>query len=164
MQTLFNILQEKASRPTVLYLHGVAHTRGYPHRVDLYKVGHEGNTIRYRFMILMFWSKDLLDAGFPVLAIDYRWLQMATICNKSITFHPKGALVTLQRWLTSERRLLWRTLIELFDTWLTPSGHPRSLSGVTLRFWAGFCHILPYNGICTGGIFFPSLFHSVCNF
>ena len=30
--------QEKASKPTVLYLHGVAHTRGYPHRVDLYKV------------------------------------------------------------------------------------------------------------------------------
>ena len=22
----------------MLYLHGVAHTRGYPHRVDLYKV------------------------------------------------------------------------------------------------------------------------------
>jgi len=42
----------KGSKPTVLYLHGVAHTRGYPHRVDLYK--------------------DLLDAGFPVLAIDYR--------------------------------------------------------------------------------------------
>ena len=32
------IIQEKASKPTVLYLHGVAHTRGYPHRVDLYKV------------------------------------------------------------------------------------------------------------------------------
>ena len=30
--------QEKAGKPTVLYLHGVAHTRGYPHRVDLYKV------------------------------------------------------------------------------------------------------------------------------
>ena len=85
MQTLFNILQEKASRPTVLYLHGVAHTRGYPHRVDLYKVGHEGNISRYHFMSIMFWWKDLLDAGFPVLAIDYRWLQKATICNKSIT-------------------------------------------------------------------------------
>ena len=54
MQALFNILQEKATRPTVLYLHGVAHTRGYPHRVDLYKVGHEGNTSRYHFMIMMF--------------------------------------------------------------------------------------------------------------
>ena len=142
MHTLFNILQEKASRPTVLYLHGVAHTRGYPHRVDLYKVRHEGNTSCYHFMIIMFWWKDLLDAGFPVLAIDYRWPQKATIC-RSLTFHPQGALVTLQRWLTSERRLLWRTLIELFDTWPTPSGHPRSLSGVTLRFWAGFvifCH------------------------
>ena len=54
MQTLFNILQEKATRPTVLYLHGVAHTRGYPHRVDLYKVGHEGTTSCYHFMIIMF--------------------------------------------------------------------------------------------------------------
>lgn len=44
--------EEKGSKPTVLYLHGVAHTRGYPHRVDLYK--------------------ELLDAGFSVLAIDYR--------------------------------------------------------------------------------------------
>ena len=70
------------------------------------RLGTDSNTIRYRFMILMFWWKDLLDAGFPVLAIDYRWLQMATICNKSITFHPKGALVTLQRWLTSERKQL----------------------------------------------------------
>ena len=52
MQTLLNILQEKASRPTVLYLHGVAHTRGYPHRVDLYKVGHEGTTSCYHFMII----------------------------------------------------------------------------------------------------------------
>ena len=85
MQTLFNILQEKATRPTVLYLHGVAHTRGYPHRVDLYKVGHEGNNSRYHFMTIMFWWKDLLDAGFPVLAIDYRWLQKATICNESLT-------------------------------------------------------------------------------
>jgi len=44
--------EEKGGKPTVLYLHGVAHTRGYPHRVDLYK--------------------ELLDAGFSVLAIDYR--------------------------------------------------------------------------------------------
>jgi len=40
------------NRPTVLYLHGIAQTRGYHHRVSLYKV--------------------FLGAGYPVLAIDYR--------------------------------------------------------------------------------------------
>lgn len=40
------------SRPAVLYLHGIAQTRGYKHRVGLYSV--------------------LLKAGHPVLAIDYR--------------------------------------------------------------------------------------------
>lgn len=38
--------------PIVLYLHGIAQTRGYPHRVGLYQV--------------------LLEAGYPVLAVDYR--------------------------------------------------------------------------------------------
>ena len=39
-------------RPAVLYLHGIAQTRGYEHRVGLYG--------------------KLLEMGHPILAIDYR--------------------------------------------------------------------------------------------
>jgi len=41
-----------SDRPTVLYLHGIAQTRGYLHRVGLYQM--------------------FLETGYPVLAVDYR--------------------------------------------------------------------------------------------
>ena len=43
---------EENGKPAVLYLHGIAQTRGYQHRVGLYE--------------------KLLEMGHSVLAIDYR--------------------------------------------------------------------------------------------
>ena len=44
--------EEESGKPAVLYLHGIAQTRGYQHRVGLYE--------------------KLLEMGHSVLAIDYR--------------------------------------------------------------------------------------------
>jgi len=83
--------EEKASRPTVLYLHGVAHTRGYPHRVDLYK--------------------DLLDAGFPVLAIDYRGFgdstEVTDIREKTVVEDAHRALRYLTDTIGASSVIVW---------------------------------------------------------
>ena len=78
-------------RPAVLYLHGIAQTRGYHHRVGLYKV--------------------LLEAGHAVLAIDYRGFadstDLADITETSVVEDAARALAYLREELGEEEVVVW---------------------------------------------------------
>jgi len=78
-------------KPTVLYLHGIAQTRGYYHRVSLYKV--------------------FLAAGYPVLAIDYRGFadstEMKNIHEMTVVEDAARALRYIRESLGEERVLVW---------------------------------------------------------
>ena len=54
--------EKETDKPAVLYLHGISQTRGYGHRVGLYR--------------------KLLDAGHQVLALDYRGFADSTDIDK----------------------------------------------------------------------------------
>lgn len=77
--------------PTVLYLHGVAHTRGYHYRVSLYKL--------------------LLAAGYPVLAIDYRGFADSTeiedIRESTVVEDAARALRYVRETLGEEKVIVW---------------------------------------------------------
>ena len=53
---------KETGKPAVLYLHGISQTRGYDHRVGLYR--------------------KLLDSGHRVLAFDYRGFADSTDIDK----------------------------------------------------------------------------------
>jgi len=82
---------EENERPAVLYLHGIAQTRGYQHRVGLYE--------------------KLLEMGHSVLAIDYRGFADSTdledITEKTVVEDAATSLRYLREELGAEKVLVW---------------------------------------------------------
>jgi len=78
-------------KPFILYLHGVTQTRGYTHRVQLYK--------------------KLLKAGYQVLAIDYRGFADSTeirdITETTVVEDSRVALQYVRKELNQTKVLVW---------------------------------------------------------
>ena len=103
----------KNGKPAVLYLHGIAQTRGYQHRVGLYEklleMGHSVLTIDYRGFADSTELKDITETTVVEdAATSLRYLRsVARIFSDQHTF-PGRSLVLRRFWFgVTHRALLW---------------------------------------------------------